>query len=84
MPDDCRKAGIAEIDKAVALHPRTDHERRYVAALSSYLHAGPSQNAKAPHAYADSMAALHAAYPDYVEAHAFYGLALATSIGQET
>jgi hypothetical protein len=30
------------------------------------------------------MSALHAAYPDYVEAQAFYDLALATSIGQET
>jgi hypothetical protein len=33
-------------------------------------------------AYADGMGALHAAYPDDVEAQAFYGLALAAAIGQ--
>jgi tetratricopeptide (TPR) repeat protein len=83
MPDDRRKTGIAEIDKAMALHPRTDREQRYIAALSSYLHADLSPNEKAVHAYADAMGALHTAYPDEVEAQAFYGLALAASIGQE-
>jgi hypothetical protein len=77
------KAGIVEIDKATALHPRTDREQRYVAALSSYLHAHPSQNERAAHAYADAMGALHTAYPDDVEAQAFHGLALAACIGQE-
>jgi tetratricopeptide (TPR) repeat protein len=83
MPDDRRKAGIAEIDKAMALHARTDREQRYIAALSSYLHADPSQNEKAVHAYADAMGDLHSVYPDDVEAQAFYGLALAASIEQE-
>jgi tetratricopeptide (TPR) repeat protein len=83
MPADRRKSGIAEIDKAMALHPRTDREQRYIAALSSYLHADLSQNEKAVHAYADAMSALHRAYPDDVEAQAFYGLALAADIGQE-
>jgi tetratricopeptide (TPR) repeat protein len=83
MPDGRRKAGIAEIDQAMALRPRTDREQRYVAALSSYLHADPSQNEKTVHAYADAMRSLHTAYPDDVEAQAFYGLALAASIGQE-
>ena len=83
IPDDRRKSGVAEIDKAMALHPGTDREQRYIAALSSYLHADPSQNEKAVHAYADAMGALHTAYPDDVEAQAFYGLALAASIGQE-
>jgi tetratricopeptide (TPR) repeat protein len=77
MPAERRKTGIAEIDKAVALHPRTDREQRYIAALRSYLHADLSQNEKAVHAYADAMGALHTAYPDDVEAQAFYGLALA-------
>jgi tetratricopeptide (TPR) repeat protein len=83
MPDDRRKTGIEQIDKAIALHPRTDREQRYIAALSSYLHADSSQNDKAVHAYADAMGALHTAYPDDVESQAFYGLALAASIGQE-
>ena len=83
LPDDRRKAGIAEIDKATALNAKTDRERRYIAALSGYLHADhadPAQNDKALHAYDDAMSALHTAYPDDVEATAFYGLALAASI----
>jgi tetratricopeptide (TPR) repeat protein len=83
LPDDRRKAGIAEIDKATALHPRTDREERYIAALSNYLHADPSQTEKAIHTYSDAMGALLAAYPDDVEARAFYGLALAAAIGDE-
>jgi len=83
MPDDRRKAGIAEIDEAMALHPKTDREQRYIAALSGYLHADPSQNEKAARAYADAMGALHIACPDDVEAQTFYGLALAASLGQE-
>ena len=83
LPDERRKAGVAEIDKALALHPQTDRENRYIAALSSYLHGEPSQNEKTAHAYAAAMGALHAAYPDDMEAEAFYGLALAASIGQE-
>ena len=81
MPDDRRKAGIAEIDKATALNAKTDRERRYIAALSGYLHADPTQNEKALHTYDDAMSALHTAYPDDVEATAFYGLALAASVG---
>lgn len=83
LPDERRKAGVVEIDKAMALHPGTDREQRYIAALSSYLHGDPSQNEKTVHAYTDAMGALHTAYPDDVEAQAFYGLALAASIGQE-
>jgi tetratricopeptide (TPR) repeat protein len=81
VPDERRKSGIVEIDKATALHPATDREQRYIAALSSYLHADPSQNEKTVHAYADAMGSLHTAYPDDVEAQAFYGLALAAGIG---
>ncbi|WP_353072090.1 hypothetical protein [Tunturiibacter gelidiferens] len=48
LPDERRKVGVAEIDKAMALHPRTDREKRYIAALSSYLHGEPSQNERRP------------------------------------
>jgi hypothetical protein len=77
MPDARRNAGIVEIDKATALHPKTDRERRYIAALSGYLHADPSQSSKALNDYNDAMGALYKAYPDDVEAQAFYGLGLA-------
>ena len=83
MPDDRRQAGIVEIDKATTLQGPTDRERRYIAALDGYLHADPSQNGKALRDYDNAMAALHTAYPDDVEASAFYGLALAASIGTQ-
>ena len=82
MPEERRKAGIAEIEKATALHPKTDREQRYIAALNGYLHADPAQHDQAVHAYSDAMGALSKAYPDDVEAQAFYGLALAVSIGK--
>jgi hypothetical protein len=34
MPDNRRNAGTVEIDKASALHPKTDREQRYIATLS--------------------------------------------------
>jgi len=83
MPETRRQAGIKEIDKATALHPKTDRERRYIAALSGYLHADPEQKEKALRDYDDAMAALHKAYPDDVEAQAFYGLGLAASVGAQ-
>jgi tetratricopeptide (TPR) repeat protein len=83
LPEDRRKAGVIEIDKATALNAPTDRERRYIAALSGYLHSDPSQNESALHAYTNAMEALHNAYPDDMEATAFYGLGLAASIGTQ-
>jgi tetratricopeptide (TPR) repeat protein len=77
MPEERRQAGIAEIDKATALKPPTDREQRYIAALSGYMHADPTQGDQALTAYNDSMAALAKADPQDVEAQAFYGLGLA-------
>ena len=79
MPEDRRKAGVAEIDKAASLHAKTDREQRYIAALSGYLHAEPAQNDPALQAYDEAMGALTKAYPDDVEAQAFYGLGLAAA-----
>jgi len=79
LPDERRKSGRAEIDAATALHPRTERERRYIAALSEYLHSDPSQNAAAVSRYARAMGYLHSAYPDDVEVRAFYGLALSAA-----
>ena len=80
MPDDRRKAGVVEIDKATSLKPKTDREQKYIAALSGYLHSSPADGKAALQAYDDKMAALQAAYPEDVEATAFYGLALAVSV----
>lgn len=79
IPEDRRKTGMVEIDKAMALSVKTDRERRYIAALSGYLHSDPAQNVAAVSAYARGMGALSAAYPDDVEAQAFYGLALSAA-----
>ena len=77
MPDDRRQAGVAAIDKATALQPKTDREQRYIAALSGYMHADGAKPDKALAAYDDAMAALTKADPQDVEAQAFYGLGLA-------
>jgi hypothetical protein len=79
LPEDRRKAGIAEIDKATALHPNSDRERRYIGALSGYLHSDPAQNAMAVGRYAHAVGTLYVAHPNDVEAQAFYGLALSAA-----
>ncbi|HVJ51535.1 MAG TPA: hypothetical protein VM689_03690 [Aliidongia sp.] len=81
MPDERRKAGTAEIDQAEALHAKTDREQRYIAALADYMHGSAAQKEQALHAYNDAMAALTKAYPDDIEAQAFYGLGLAAAVG---
>jgi tetratricopeptide (TPR) repeat protein len=75
--DDRRKAGIAEIDQAASLDPKTDRERRYIAALSLYLHADAAHSDPALQSYNAAMGALSKAYPEDIEAKAFYGLGLA-------
>jgi len=79
MPEDRRREGIVEIDRALALAPKTDRERRYITALNGYLHGDSAHDDLALASYVDAMGALHRAYPDDVEAHAFYGLALAAA-----
>lgn len=79
LPEDRRKAGIAEIDKATALHPNSDRERRYIGVLSGYLHSDPAQNAMAVGTYAHAVGTLYVAHPNDVEAQAFYGLALSAA-----
>ncbi|ADW70137.1 tetratricopeptide repeat protein [Granulicella tundricola] len=79
MPEERRKAGIEEIDKAASLDPKTDRERRYIAALRDYLHSDPTQNVVAVRKYADAMGELHTADPSDVEAFAFYGLGLSAA-----
>jgi len=44
MPEERRRAGIAGIEKATALNPKTDREQRYIAALKGYQHADPAQH----------------------------------------
>lgn len=79
IPEGRRKSGIEEIDAAAALHPKTEREHLYIAALTGYLYSDSSQNATAVSLYAKAMGELLAAYPNDVEAQAFYGLALSAA-----
>ncbi len=81
LPDDRRKAGVTEIEAAQALGPKTDRERRYIEALSVYLHADPARKDQATAAYDSAMRTLAKADPNDVEAQAFLGLGLAAAIG---
>lgn len=84
MPESRRQEGIVAIDKALALNPPTDRERQYITALSGYLHSDPAHGDVALAEYVKAMGTLHSAYPDDVEAQAFYGLALAAAAGIDT
>src|SRR5579871_3761331 len=72
--------GLAEVKKAEALHPKTDRERDYVAAMSAFY----SDSQKRDHqaraiAYSNAMEAVYKKYPDDKEAAAFYALSLLAS-----
>lgn len=81
LPEARRQVGMHAIDKAIALHPKTDRERQYIASLSSFLHAEAKDREKATSDLSVAMGRLFAAYPADVEARAFYGLALFANIG---
>jgi tetratricopeptide (TPR) repeat protein len=84
MPAERREQGIAELDKAEALAPRTDREHRYIESLSLFMHSESSAYAASLHAYTVAMGSLYVAYPDDVEAQAFYGLSLSVDASSDT
>jgi tetratricopeptide (TPR) repeat protein len=72
--------GWAEMQQAQKLNAKTDRERMYIAALSSYYDpAKPNHQARVD-AYTAGMLALHKAYPADVEASAFYALSLLADV----
>lgn len=72
--------GWAEIQEATKLGGKTDRERGYIAALSSFYDpAKPDYQARVD-AYTAGMLALHEAYPDDVETSAFYALSLLADV----
>jgi len=74
------KKGIAELEKAKSLHPRTQRERDYIVALDSFYANSDKRKYKARvNAYSQSMEQLHNSYPDDHEATAFYALSLLAS-----
>jgi len=76
-PDEATKARAwAEIQKAQALGAKTPRERAYIAALSDFFRPGPAEFPARIAAYSAAMGQLYAAYPDDVDAGAFYALSL--------
>jgi tetratricopeptide (TPR) repeat protein len=74
------KQGESEVKKARKLHPPTDRERDYVAAMSAFY----SNSKKLDHmaratAYSKAMEQMYRRYPDDREAAAFYALSLLAS-----
>jgi tetratricopeptide (TPR) repeat protein len=75
--------GWAAIQRAQKLNPETDRERMYIAALSAFYDpAKPDYQARVD-AYTAAMLALHEAYPDDVEASAFYALSLLADVAPD-
>jgi hypothetical protein len=90
-PDEM-KAGTAAIEKALALKPSTDRERKFISALGVYYHAadtaaatggpvgqschGPVGSRERALAYEKEMRELAQKYPDDMEAQTFYALAI--------
>ena len=84
------KAGTAAIDKAAKMHPPTEREKKFIAALNAYYHAadgptsgaagqschGPVGSRERAMAYEKEMRELAHEYPDDMEAQTFYALAL--------
>ena len=80
-PDDATmQRGLAEVEKAEALHPKTARERDYIAAIGAFYR----DSAKLDHqaratAYSNGMEKVYRSYPDDKEAAVFYALSLLAS-----
>jgi len=69
------KRGLAELKEAQSLHPGTDRERDYIAALRAFYGKKGDHDQRAQ-AYSQAMEGVHQRYPDDREAAAFYALSL--------
>jgi tetratricopeptide (TPR) repeat protein len=76
-PDEAaQKRGWVEMQKAKALKAKTARERDYIAALSAFFRPGRAEYPERIAAYSNAMGKLYAAYPEDVDAGAFYALSL--------
>jgi len=74
------KRGVTEAQTAVSLNAKTERERGYIDAIAAfYADAATKDHAVRADAYTAAMAKLYTAFPDDLEAGAFYGLALIAS-----
>jgi len=77
---DVVKTGMADIKAGEALHPKTQRESDYLAALGTFYSESEKKDYQASAtAYSDAMERLHAKYPDDHEAAIFYALSLLAS-----
>jgi hypothetical protein len=72
------KRGLAELKTAQSLHPATDRERDYIAALRAF-YGKKGDNDKRAQAYSQAMEGVYQHYPEDREAAAFYALSLLAS-----
>jgi tetratricopeptide (TPR) repeat protein len=70
------KEGHAELEKAAALHPKTERERDYIAALDKFYGDARQDHEARAKAYAAAMEKVYQRYPEDKEAAAFYALSL--------
>lgn len=73
------QTGWEEMQKAEALSAKTEREREYIAALSSFYKPGSQDFMARVSAYSAAMGALYRKFPDDVDAGAFYALSLLAS-----
>jgi tetratricopeptide (TPR) repeat protein len=74
------KRGMAEAQTAVTANPKTARERGFIDAIAAFYADGETKDhAVRADAYTAAMAKLYTAFPDDLEAGAFYGLALLAS-----
>ena len=79
-PDDVTiKAGQSEVKKAEALHPKTDRERDYIAAIGKFYGPAKADYDARANAYSQAMEKMYTQYPQDREAAAFYALSLLAS-----
>jgi tetratricopeptide (TPR) repeat protein len=75
--------GWGAIQQAQKLGGKTDRERRYIAALSSFYDPAKVDYQARVDAYTAAMLALHEAYPADVETSAFYALSLLADVAPD-
>ncbi len=71
--------GLAEVKKAEALHPKTDREKDYVAAVAAFYKDSSRDHDVRAKAYCKAMEGMYQRYPDDREAAVFYALSLLAS-----
>ena len=71
--------GAAEVKKAKGLHPKTDRERDYIAAIGAFYEDSKKDHQTRATAYSKAMERMYQRYPEDREAAAFYALSLLAS-----